>query len=123
MKKVILDTSFILSCAKQKIDFFEEIELRGLKILIPAEVIKEIKSIADSKKIPGARASASLSLKILEKNSYEKINLSSKNVDKGIIKLANENHRLIVATLDAEIKSKVPNQKLVIREKKKLEII
>ena len=40
-----MDSSFILTCVRQKIDFFEEIELKGIQILIPKQVIREIKGI------------------------------------------------------------------------------
>ena len=108
--KIILDTSFILTCLKQKIDFFEE--LVGEEILIPIQVINEIKRF-DNK----------LALRLLEKNKFQKIDLGKGHTDKRIIKLAKENPNVIVATLDKEIKNKTKNQKLIIRGKKKLEIV
>ena len=72
MKQVILDTNFILTCIKQKIDFFEEINLMGVQILIPKQVIQEIKNISKSKKKRHFKEDAKLSLKLLEKNSYKK---------------------------------------------------
>ncbi len=109
MKYVLLDTNFILSCIRKKIDFFEEIELMGFKIIIPKEVIREIKKFKDKK------PEASLALKIIEKNSHIEIELGRGYVDKRIINYAKENPSLIVATLDKEIKDKVKNQKLVIK--------
>lgn len=122
MKKVILDTNFILSCIRKKIDFFEEIKFIGLKILIPNQVIKEIKGIAESKKKLKFREEAKLALRLLEKNSFKKIDLKRKNVDRGLINLAKGNKDTIIATLDREIKEKVENQKLIIRGNKKLEM-
>ena len=43
-------------------------------------------------------------------------------MDKGIINYVKENPKVIVATFDRELKKRV-NNKLVIREKKKLEIV
>lgn len=123
MNKVILDTNFILTCVKQKIDFFEYLEMQGFQILIPKEVIREIESIVESKKKLKFRDDAKLSLKSLKNNSFKKINLDSKNVDKGIVKFAKDDSSIVVGTLDGEIKKKVKNPKLVIRRKKKLEII
>ena len=128
MKKAVLDTSFILTCIKNKIDFFEELEFMGCKILIPKQVISELNKIANPvmiKKKLSERELASLALKILEheKNRFEVIELGSKYVDKGIIKLARENRDLLIATLDREIKTSVKNPKILIRGKKKLEII
>ena len=125
MKQVILDTNFILTCVKQKIDFFEEIMLIGLEILIPQEVINEIKKIVDSKKKLHFREDAKLALKLLEKCKIEfrKINLDAKKTDVGLIRFAKENKDVIVATLDKTLKRQIKNPKLVIIEKKRLEII
>ena len=123
MKKVILDTNFVLTCIRNKIDFSEEIKLRGIQILITQQVIKEIRGIADSRKKLRFREEANIALKILEKIPFKKIDLKEKNVDKGIIKFAEKNKKVIIATLDRELKRKIKNSKLVIREKKKLEVI
>lgn len=124
MKEVILDTNFILSCIRKKIDFFEEIPLMGMSIVIPKPVIKEIESIKNHPKNNFRfKEEAVLALKLLEKNKFRKIGLGGKNVDFGIIKIARENPDYIIATLDREIKNKVKNQKLVIRGEKRLEVI
>ncbi len=123
MKKIILDTNFILTCVKQKIDFFEEIKFMGMQILIPKQVIKEIKKIINSKKKLHFKEDAKISLKLLEKNKFKKIDLKIDYVDKGLIKLAEKNKDVVIATLDKEIKNKIQNSILVIRGKKKLKII
>ena len=112
MKQVILDTSFILSCIKQKIDFFEKLEYEGFRILIPEQTIDELMGLG-----------AQLALDIIEKNKYNLIKISGKDADAAIIKFAKENPGVIVATLDAGLKRKVSNQKMIIRGKKKLEIV
>ncbi len=123
MKEAILDTNFILTCVKQKIDFFHDLELGGIKILIPKQVIKEIKNIASSKKKLHFREDAKLALKILDKNNFKQVNLKVGYVDKALIQFAQENKKIIVATLDKEIKNKIQTPKLVIRRKTRLEII
>lgn len=122
MKYVVLDTSFILSCVRKKIDFFDRIKFMGLKILIPIQVIEELTKISGrgNAKFSGE---AKLALVILKKSKCPEIDLHNKNVDKGIIKIAGENKEYIIATLDREIKNKTNNQKLVIRGEKELEII
>jgi rRNA-processing protein FCF1 len=123
MKKAILDTSFILTCVRQKIDFLEYLETNGFRILIPSEVINEIKSISESKKKLRFKEDALLALKLIKNHSFEKVNLDSKNVDYGIVKFANKDMEIAVGTLDSEIKKKVNGSKIVIREKKRLEVI
>ena len=123
MKQTILDTNFILSCIKQKIDFFEDIEVEGIQIIIPKQVIDEIKKIASSKQKLKSRENAKLALRLLEKNKFKKIDLGKGHVDKRIIDYSKNNKNIIVATLDKELKNKIKNPKLVIRRKKKLEIV
>ena len=116
MKQVLLDTNFILTCIKQKIDFFEDLKLRGIEIIIPEQVIGEIHGLSNSKE------EAKIALKLLQKNKFKKADLKTKNVDKGIIKYAKDK-TILVGTLDREIKKGVKNPKLLIRGKKKLEIV
>ncbi len=121
MKSALLDTNFILTCIRNKIDFFEEINLMGFQILIPKQVIQEIKRISESKKKLRFREEAKLSLKLLEKSKFTKIDLKTKNTDNGISTYSKE-HDVIVATLDKGLKQKIKTQKLVIKQKKKLEL-
>lgn len=115
MKQVILDTSFILTCAKQKIDFFDKLELSGFQIIIPKQVIAELTGLAKSNLF------AKLSLKILEKNSFKEKDLETKNTDEGIIKFAKKDITIYVATLDEGILKKTRNRKILIRGKRSLE--
>jgi rRNA-processing protein FCF1 len=59
----------------------------------------------------------------MSKCSFKEIDLKENYVDKAIIDFANENKDVTVATLDREIKKSIQNMKVVIRGKKKLEII
>ncbi len=115
MKQTILDSSFIVMCIKQKIDFFEDLKLRGFQIIIPKQVIAEIKRLKNK--------NAELALKILQKNKFKTVDLGKGHVDKLIIRFAEKNKDAVIATLDREIKSKTKNHKLVIRSKNKLELI
>ena len=123
MKQAILDTNFIISCIRNKIDFFEEIKFMGMQILIPKQVITELKKIAVSKKSNSLKEEAKISLEILEKNLFKEIDIKKRYVDKGIVNYAKKNKDIIVATLDRELKNKIKNAKLIIRGKKKLEIV
>ena len=119
MANVILDTNFVITCVKQKIDFFEEIKLMGLNILISEQVIEELEKLGYEENLHDARTA----LKILESHNYELLALERGGADKGIINYAKSHRDVIVATLDKDLKSSVPNQKLVIMGKKKLEIV
>jgi rRNA-processing protein FCF1 len=114
MKKALIDTNFIMTCVKQKINFIEELNFAGIKPLIPVEVLKELKN-----------NHADLALAILksEKDNFEEIEIGAGHVDKRIIEFAKKNPRIIIATLDLEIKKAIINNKAVINEKKRIGII
>ena len=112
MKSALLDTNFILSCIKQKIDFFEELYLKGFQIIIPDKVIDELKKLKQTS-----------ALKLLEKNNFKEIILTGKNTDNSIINYENKNPDILIATLDKQLSDKLKNGKIIIRGKKKLEII
>ena len=123
MKKVILDTSFILTAIRNKLDFLEEIKFLGLQAIIPKQVIDELKKIIESKKKLRFKDEAKIAIRLFKKRKVQKIDLKANYVDKGVINYAKKNKEAIIATLDRELKMKIPNKKLIIRGKKKLEII
>ena len=123
MKKAIFDTSLLLTAVKEKIDVFDEMTRLGISVVIPEQVLNELKSIAESSPEKNLRENSSLALKILNKSHFEKIKIPGKIVDNAIINFAKENPDFIVATLDRDIKKKVKNSKLVIRQKKKLGVV
>ena len=123
MRQIILDANFIMSCVRNKIDFFEGINLMGIQIIIPKQIISEVEKIAKSRQKIHNRETANLALKILKKSKFREIDLGRGHADKKIIKFAGENPVIIIATLDKEIQSKIKNQKMIIRGKKNLEIV
>jgi len=122
MKHAVLDTNFILSCIRKKIDFFDLIPQMGMKILIPLQVIDEIRKFSRQGR-GNLKQEAKFALVLLENQDFKRIDLYNKNVDNAIIKLANENENYIIATLDRQIKNKTKNPNLVIRGEKELEVI
>ena len=125
MKQVLLDTNFIVTCVRQKIDFLDQIENLGFQVLVPEQVIKEIEKLSKaSGKSLKLRDQAELSLRVLKANSknFKKIKLPARNVDNGIKKFADQNPKVILATLDRELKRRTSSQKIVIRSKKILEV-
>ena len=112
MRQVILDTSFILTCIKQKIDFFEMLEHEGFQIVVPNQVIDELMGLG-----------AQLALNILGKNKFTIVKFPGKDADAAILKFSRKNPLAIVATLDRELQKKIKNHKMIIRQKKKIEII
>lgn len=122
MQKVILDTSFIISCVRNKIDFIEDLEFMGFQVFIPKQVFHELEGITRSKQKAHSRDDAHLAIKVLKANDhkFEEMDLRTPNVDQGIYEYAQKHRDVSVATLDAELKKKIFNRKIVIREKNRL---
>ncbi|MEM3116719.1 MAG: hypothetical protein QXX55_02075 [Candidatus Pacearchaeota archaeon] len=112
MGRVILDTSFILTATKQKIDFFHWLELEGMEVIIPEQTIKELKGLG-----------AELALKILKKNEFKIIKIRGDDADTAIINFVKDDPEAIVATLDKGLQKKIKNKKLIIRQRKKLDVV
>lgn len=112
MRQVILDTSFILTAIRQKVDFFERLEHEGMEVLIPDQTIDELMGLG-----------AQLALHILEKHKFHLIKVPGKDADAAIINFAKKNPKAIVATLDVGLQKKFKNKKMIIRQRKKIDII
>jgi len=122
MKQAILDTNFIITCVKQKIDFFEELRFMGLQVVVPKQVIAELERLVKTKK-GAAKNQAELTLAILRANIPKLIDLKQNYVDKALINYSKKHKDIIIATLDSELKKKLKCNKIVIRNKKKLQIL
>ena len=122
--KIILDTNFLVYCAKNKLDYKEEIEYlikEGFELVVPEQVIEELKMISKKPKIKNSgflklrnpkfkkttgrdRDAANLALQLLNFNKVKIVKTQGKNVDDAIINLANEDKKNIVCTLDREMR-------------------
>lgn len=130
--KIVLDTNFILSCVKQKIDFVslaDELFDENVEWVVPIEVEEELKMISERKgeKIED-KNSAGFGLEVVK--NFDKIVLlgdnSAENVDAGIVEYARQNKGVVVATLDKVLKEKLQKnnvQILTIRGLKSLGMV
>lgn len=129
--EILLDTNFVITCTKQKIDFFNltsQIVEEPLDWLIPDKVITEVKKLSEerSNKIKD-RQSALLFLDLLEsyvsrKEEIKIIHLTKPIVDDAIVDYCDKNPWVVLATLDKKLKSRVANRLLTIQGKKFLKI-
>jgi len=124
MKKIILDTNFLIDCFRFKIDFLEELKdlVQGpFEILILSCVVKELKKI--SKKKSKESKYAKFALKLIKRRKFKILETSSKNADKEII--ANADKNTIVATNDAKLRKSLKVLKIkniYLRARKHLDI-
>jgi len=129
MVEIVLDTNFILTCVKEKIDFIEIAEQiikdSEIKWIVPQQVLNELGQLKDREGMKVAdRNAASLSFEILQTINPKIVNLGrNPNVDIGIINYVLGTERM-VATLDRGLKERLEkNNILTIRGKNWLEVI
>ncbi|MBT7101928.1 hypothetical protein HN935_00260 [archaeon] len=126
--KILLDTNFVLTCAKQKIDFpniAEQVIDKEIEWIVPQDVLNELGALKDRhgmKRIN--RHAARLAFEIIEAIKPEVIQLPERNPNVDI-KIVNYilGTDIVLATLDRNLKSRVNNKILTIRGKNNLELI
>ena len=122
--KVILDTNFLIYCARNKLDYVEELENllnENIELVVPLQVVRELELLSkdSKKKVSGKDKDASnLALQLLEVNNVKKVKIKGKSVDEGIINLSKEDKKNIVCTLDKEMRNILGRVILISRGKK-----
>jgi rRNA-processing protein FCF1 len=124
--KILLDTNFLLTCAKQKVDFAsliaEQVDER-LEWIVPEEVIAELEDLATRKEMKGKdKDAAKLALILIKNQGYESVRLNNKNVDVGIADFI-RGKIIALATLDKGLKKRVDNTLIVISDKRQVQIV
>ena len=116
---VILDSSFIISCFRKKIDFREQLEGQGFNVLVPREVMQELKDVRkNSKSSREDRLAIDLALESLLGRGIKHISLGKGKVDDWLIKKGKQG--FYIATLDREIKRNVPNRIVIFDAQKRV---
>ena len=115
--EVILDSNFIISCLKRKIDFLLELKLLGLKPILPREVLQELKDLRLKLKHED-KIAIDLALSLFEGTGIKKMKLGNRTVDMGLIDKGKKG--IYIATLDSAIKRIVPNKVVISDSQNKL---
>jgi len=132
MKKIILDTNFLVSSVRFKVDIFSEMKRIcsfNYQICVLDKIIDELKKLAETGK-PKDRAAAKISIELIKKKKIKIIkniakNKRVKNVDLLILNLVKKGN-FIVATQDKELKGEIKKKEvpiIVLRQKKYLKLI
>lgn len=120
--EVLLDTNFIISCVKKRIDFFSSLEELGFKVIVPREVFQEMKDLKATGKISKEEKTAiEVALMLLDDKKVNKKRVGGKYVDEGLIAKGKEG--VFIATLDKEILREIPNAIVIRSASKDLEIV
>lgn len=127
MKKIILDTDFLVHCASHKVDYVEELKRIldfPFKIYIIDKTLDELDNIIKSQK-GKAKADARLAKAILKAKKIPLIRTKKdKIVDDLILESADKD--TIIATTDAGLKRKLREKGIsvvVLRQKSHLKLI
>ena len=125
--EILLDTNFILSCAKQKIDFSdiaESIIDEKIEWIVPQQVLNELGNIKDREESAKKdKEAANLSFRLLQQINPKIVELRrNPNVDIAIVNYILDT-KIVLATLDKGLKERINNRILTIRGKKHLELI
>jgi len=114
--EVLLDSSFIISCIRERIDFLEQLSEQGFKVKIPREVMQEMKDLRKKSRLSqDSRKAIDVAMKMFEQRKVKKISMGEGPVDDWLIKKGQEGY--YIATLDGGIKNKVPNKIIIFRAK------
>ncbi|MBT3985100.1 hypothetical protein HOD38_00500 [archaeon] len=120
MKKILLDTNFLMAIYQFKIDIFEETKnalMENVEFFIIDKTKNELEKLIKTSKLSDSQA-AKFALKVLEKKPIKIIKTAENTyVDDLIL----EQKGYIVATVDKELKQKLKKEKiqiLTIKQKK-----
>ncbi len=117
--KVILDTNFLLYCAKQKIDYVEQIDKlvsSSYVLVAPEMVVRELKNLSQIAPKYSDKKASLLALKLLKVNKVQIEKLPGRYADDAIKHASSGN---IIATHDLALAEQV-EKAIVIRGMKKL---
>lgn len=124
--EVLIDTNFILTCIKRKLDFIslsEQLFSEKIDFIIPEEVLDELKKLSKRKgEKTEDKSAAETAIKFAKEAKLKTFSLKSKNVDDGIVDYAKKNN-VIIATMDRALKQRVKGNILTVIDDKSLEIV
>jgi len=109
MKKIIIDTNFLMIPGEFRVDIFSEIKNIAnfpYKLAIIDKTIDELKMIISRNMTKSTdKLYAKIGLGLIESQNIEKIHTQAKNVDDAIVEIADED--TLVATSDKELKKRL----------------
>src|SRR3989344_5196074 len=125
MKTILIDTNFLIECAKHRIDIHSELTRildTTFEVAVLDRTLEELDTVAARGKQEGALAKLARTILLTQHVSIAMT--SGGHTDKLLIDRADENH--IVATMDRELKQKLKKKGqpvIIIRGERKLEYI
>ncbi len=110
--QVLLDSSFIISCVRDRIDFLTQLEEQGFTPVVPREILQEMKDLRVSNRSSREdRIAIGVALEMIEQKGVKKNSLGKGRVDDFLIQRGQAG--VFIATLDNGIKKRI-TKKIVI---------
>ena len=128
MKKILLDTNFLMICFQFRVDIFTELDRVcnfDFKLFVLDKTIEEIEKIVEEQKGKNKEA-AKIALKLIAIKKINIIKTKSNIKTDDVIRDVAAKDNYIVATQDKDLKRRLINQGasvIVLRQKKVLAII
>jgi len=125
MKTILIDTNFLVECAKNKVDIHSELTRIlhfGFEIAILDRTLDELNVIIARGKKEGQAAKLAMTILLTKKVTV--IQTTGGHTDKLLVEKADEDH--IVATMDKALKQKLKKNGqdvIIIRGQKKLAVV
>ena len=125
MKTILIDTNFLVECAKHKVDIHSELTRIlhfGFEVAILDRTLDELNTIVVRGKKEGQAAKLAMTILLTKKVTV--IQTTGGHTDKLLLEKADENH--IVATMDKALKQKLKKKgqdMIIIRGQKKLAVM
>ena len=123
MKKILLDTNFLLIPSQFNVDIFAEIDriiLEKYQIYTLDKVIDELNSLIKAKdQKQRDKLAAKLGLQLIKAKKVKIIKTAEGNTDDILAKIKG----YIIATQDMALKRRIKGKKIVLRQKKKLVLV
>lgn len=115
--EAMLDSSFIVSCMLARIDFLSELEEKGFKVVVPREVIQELKDLKLKKgQSHDVRVAIDAVIDMFEQRKIKKVGFGTGRVDNELIRKGKQG--IYIGTLDKAILREVPNKIVILSAKK-----
>jgi len=106
--EILIDTNFIITCSKNKIDMFSQLQdlFPGDKIIIPKQVISELRKLLGKNKNRKDKQAIEISLKMVETKKHLSPDLKTDDVVRGILEYLSKLDKSVLGTMDRELKQK-----------------
>ncbi len=119
--RIVMDTNFIMEVVKNKIDLQKELKRvidSNFELYVIEGTKEELEKIAETQRNKD-RETAKIALELIK--NIKTAQAEGKRVDEKLLDIAEKD--TVIATHDKELKKKIKGRKIVVRQKKYLQLV